>query len=87
MNPDFDSSDVMPVFEIHSFSDIPDDSADSFRGSVSDNLGPMGWTNFGGEAGAPLVYVHVLIALLYVAGIGLVVYGSMGTLGSKEEGK
>ena len=79
MNPDFDSNDVVPVFEIHSFSDIPDDSADSFRGSVSDNLGPMGWTNFGGDAGAPLSYLHVVIALMYVAGIGLVVYGMMGS--------
>ncbi|MBK33844.1 MAG: hypothetical protein CL771_09635 [Chloroflexi bacterium] len=79
MNPDFNSNDVVPVFEIHSFSDIPDDSADSFRGSVSDNLGPMGWTNFGGDAGAPLSYLHVVIALMYVAGIGLVVYGMMGS--------
>ena len=65
MNPDFGfgSTDVVPVFEIHVFSDIPDDSAESFRGSVSDNLGPMGWTNFGGDAGAPLSYVTYAIAL------------------------
>ena len=79
MSPDFDSNDVVPVFEIHSFTDIPDDSADSFRGSVSDNLGFMGWTSFGGEAGAPLSYLHTVIALMYVAGIGLVVYGTMGS--------
>ena len=79
MNPDFNSNDVVPVFEIHSFSDIPDDSADSFRGSVSDNLGFMGWTNFGGDAGAPLSYLHAVIALMYVAGIGLVAYGYMGS--------
>jgi len=85
MNPDFDSNDVVPVFEIHSFSDIPDDSAEDYRASVSDNLGPMGWTNFGGDAGAPLSYVHMVIALLYVVGIGLVVYGSMGANGPDEE--
>ena len=84
MNPDFDSNDVMPVFEIHTFSDVPDDTAEAFVGGVTDNLGPMGWTNFGGDAGAPLVYVHIVIALLYVAGIGLIVYGSMGTRGSEE---
>ncbi len=84
MNPDFDSNDVMPVFEIHTFSDVPDSTAEAFVGGVSDNLGPMGWTNFGGDAGAPLVYVHIVIALLYVAGIGLTVYGSMGTRGSEE---
>ncbi|MEC7721085.1 MAG: hypothetical protein VYC60_04225 [Candidatus Thermoplasmatota archaeon] len=79
MNPDFNSNDVVPVFEIHSFSDIPDDSADSFRGSVSDNLGFMGWTNFGGDAGAPLSIVHAVIALIYVAAVGLIVYGMMGS--------
>ena len=85
MNPDFDSNDVVPVFEIHSFSEIPDDSAEDYRASVSDNLGPMGWTNFGGDAGAPLSYVHMVIALLYVVGIGLVVFGLMGSNSPEDE--
>ena len=46
---------------------------------MSDNLGFMGWTNFGGDAGAPLSIVHAVIALIYVAAIGLIVYGMMGS--------
>ena len=34
-----------------------------------------GWTNFGGDAGAPLSYVHYAIAVLYVASIALLGYG------------
>jgi len=85
MNPDFNSNDVMPVFEIHSFSEIDDEAAEDYRASVSDNLGLMGWTNFGGDAGAPLSYVHMVIALLYAVGIGLLVYGSIGSIRTDEE--
>jgi hypothetical protein len=35
----------------------------------------MGWTNFGGDAGAPLSYLTYVIALLYVTAIGLIAYG------------
>ena len=70
-----DSTESMPVFEIHVFSEIDDESAEDFTGAVSDNLGPMGWTNFGGDAGAPLSYVHYAIAVLYVASIALLGYG------------
>ena len=52
---------------------------------MSDNLGLMGWTNFGGDAGAPLSYVHMVIALLYAVGIGLLVYGSIGSIRTDEE--
>lgn len=77
MNPDFSegSIDTHPVFEIRSFSELDDETAASFRGSVSDNMGPMGWTNFGGDAGAPLSYLTYVIALLYVTAIGLIAYG------------
>ena len=77
MNPDFseDSIDTHPVFEILSFSELDDETAASFRGSVTDNMGPMGWTNFGGDAGPPLSYLTYVIALLYVAAIGLIAYG------------
>jgi hypothetical protein len=70
-----DSTESMPVFEIHVFSEIDDESAEDFTGAVSDNLGPMGWTNFGGDAGAPLSYVHYFIAVLYTASIALLGYG------------
>jgi len=70
-----DSTESMPVFEIHVFSEIDDESAEDFTGAVSDNLGPMGWTNFGGDAGAPLSYLHYTIALLYISSIALLGYG------------
>ncbi len=77
MNPDLSegSADSMPVFEIHTFSEIDDDSASDYVGQVSSNLGPMGWTNFGGDAGAPLVYLHVLIAVMYVSSIAGIAIG------------
>ena len=76
-NPDFSESsiDTHPVFEIKSFSEIGDDDATSYRASVTDNMGPMGWTNFGGEAGPPLSYLTYFIALLYVSSIGMIAYG------------
>jgi hypothetical protein len=77
VNPDLSagSTDSMPVFEIHTFSEIDDNSAKNFTGAVSDNLGPMGWTNFGGDAGAPLSYVHYGIAAFYVLSVVSLAYG------------
>jgi len=77
MNPDFSegSAETMPVFEIHTFSEIDDESASNFTGLVSDNLGPMGWTNFGGTAGTALTAVHSIVGLLYVVSIGSMAYG------------
>ena len=82
LNPDLseDSTESMPVFEIHVFSEIDDEGAEDFTGAVSDNLGPMGWTNFGGTAGAVLTVVHSVIALLYVASISLLGYGARSML-------
>jgi len=77
LNPNLNesSAESMPVFEIHTFSEIDDDGAKNFTGAVSDNLGPMGWTNFGGDAGAPLSYVHYTIAVFYVTSIASLGYG------------
>ena len=77
LNPDFseDSAETMPVFEIHVFSEIDDEGADDFTGAVSDNLGPMGWTNFGGTAGTALTAVHTVVALMYVTSIVSLAYG------------
>ena len=77
LNPDFseDSAETMPVFEIHVFSEIDDEGADDFTGAVSDNLGPMGWTNFGGTAGTALTAVHTVVALMYVSSIVSLAYG------------
>ncbi len=78
VDPDFSetSTDTHPVFEIKNFGGIGDEDAASYRASVSDNMGPMGWTNFGGEAGAPLLYVHLIIALLYMVSIGMMGWGA-----------
>ena len=87
MNPDIseNSTESMPVFEIHTFSEIGDDDADSFKASVTDNMGTFGWTNFGGEAGAPLSYVHMAIAVLYVASIASIGVGARSMMSLDEE--
>ncbi len=94
LNPDLseNSTESMPVFEIHVFSEIDDEGAETFTGQVSDNLGPMGWTNFGGTAGTALTVVHTVVALMYVTSIGLLAYGlsdpstrSVLGLGKEEE--
>ena len=87
LNPDLseNSTESMPVFEIHVFSEIDDEAAEDFTGQVSDNLGPMGWTNFGGTAGTALTVVHSIVALMYVASISLLGYGARSILASEEE--
>ena len=87
LNPDLsdNSTESMPVFEIHTFSEIGDDDADSFKASVTDNMGAFGWTNFGGEAGAPLSYVHMAIAALYLASIASIGVGARSMMSLDEE--
>ena len=87
LNPDIseNSTESMPVFEIHTFSEIGDDDAASFKASVTDNMGTFGWTNFGGEAGAPLSYVHMAIAVLYAASIASIGFGARSMMGLEEE--
>ena len=77
LNPDLseDRTDSLPVFEIHDFCVIDDEGANDFTGAVSDNLGPMGWTNFGGTAGTALTAVHTVVALMYVTSIVSLAYG------------
>jgi hypothetical protein len=77
LNPDMseNSTETMAVFEIHTFSEIDDGGAKNFTGQVSDNLGPMGWTNFGGTAGTALTAVHTFVALMYVTSISSLAYG------------
>ena len=87
LNPDIseNSTESMPVFEIHTFSEIGDEDAESFKASVTDNMGTFGWTNFGGEAGAPLSYVHMAIAVLYVASIASIGVGARSMMSLEEE--
>ena len=75
MNPDFDSGDVHPVFVINTFSEIEDDQASDFRAAVTDNLGPTGWTNFGGSVGGTLAIISYAQAAFYLLGIGLIGFG------------
>ena len=97
MNPDFsdadgdgdpDASYVQAVFEIHTFSEIGNEDAASFKCTVIDHMSTTWWTDFGGrgdcelEALMPFPYIA---ALLYVAGIGLLSYGGMGMASRKEE--
>ena len=88
IDPDFsdESIDTHPVFVIKSFSEIDDQGASDYRASVTDNMGMMGWTNFGGDAGAPLLYVHLVIALLYVASIGMISFGFYENSTKGDEG-
>ncbi len=82
MNPDFSdgSTDTHPVFEIHTFSEIPDDSAEIFKCKVLHNLGPMGWSDFGGSGDCELEgtgTIDMVAAVLYIVGIALLAYGGM----------
>ena len=90
MNPDFsdadgdgdpDASYVQAVFEIHTFSEIGDEDAASFDCTVIDHMSATWWTDFGGKGDCELEALTTfsfIAALLYVAGIGLLTYGSMG---------
>ena len=87
LNPDLseNSTESMPVFEIHVFNEISDEDAAAYRSQVTDNMGMYGWTNFGGEAGAPLSYVHMAIAVLYVASIASIGVGARSMMSPEEE--
>ena len=76
INPDFtNGEDVVPVFEIHTFTEISDDQASDFRAAVTDNLGPMGWVSFGGSVGGSLTIISIVTLVFYVLGIGGLLYG------------
>ena len=76
-NPDFSegSVDTHPVFVIKSFSEIDDEGASDYRGSVTDTMGLMGWTSLGGDVGGALTIAHAVIGLLYIASLGTIGYG------------
>ena len=81
MNPDFGESYAQPVFEIHTFSEISDDDAASFKCTVIDHMSATWWTDFGGEGDCELEALTTfsyIAALLYVTSIGLLAYGGMG---------
>ena len=77
--------DTMPVFEIHTYSEIADEDASDFNAQVTDNMGPFGWTNFGGSVGGILLVISVVQAMFYVIGIGLMAYGGL-VMKDEDEG-
>ena len=89
MNPDFGESYAQPVFEIHTFSEISDDDAASFKCTVIDHMSATWWTDFGGDGDCELEALtsfSYIAAALYVVSIGLLAYGGMGmTPASREE--
>ena len=88
MNPDFGESYAQPVFEIHTFSEISDDDAASFKCTVIDHMSATWWTDFGGEGDCELEALTTfsyIAALLYVTSIGLLAYGGMGMSAASRE--
>ena len=89
MNPDFGESYAQPVFEIHTFVEISDDDAASFKCTVIDHMSATWWTDFGGDGDCELEALtsfSYIAAALYVVSIGLLAYGGMGmTPASREE--
>jgi hypothetical protein len=84
MNPDF-GSDVQPVFEIHTFSEISDEDAASFKEAVLDNMGPTYWTNF--DSGADAMYIDYVAVSIYIISIVMLAFGSMKLLESNSKNK
>ena len=93
LNPEM-GVDTHPVFEIHTFSEIADEDAETFQCRVLDNMEPMYWTDFGGSGDCELegtAVIDSVTALLYVASIamiavGALAFGGMGPIAvSKDE--
>ena len=87
-NPDFEAGDAKPVFEIHTASEIADEDAETFKCKVLDNMDPMYWTDFGGEGDCELegtMVIDIVTAVLYIAGVSLLVYGAIGLNGARSE--
>ena len=80
LNPEMDV-DTHPVFEIHTFSEIADEDAETFRCRVLDNMEPMYWTDFGGSGDCELEGTSTIdgvTAVLYLASIAMIAIGALG---------
>ena len=80
LNPEMDV-DTHPVFEIHTFSEIADDDAETFQCRVLDNMEPMYWTDFGGSGDCELegtATIDLVTAVLYLASIAMIAIGALG---------
>jgi len=83
LNPEM-GVDTHPVFEIHTFSEIADEDAETFQCKVLDNMEPMYWTDFGGSGDCELEGTAVIdgvTAVLYLASIAMIAIGSLGMAG------
>ncbi|MCH2441601.1 MAG: hypothetical protein MK169_04065 [Candidatus Thalassarchaeum sp.] len=82
LNPEI-GVDTSPVFEIHTFSEIADEDAETFQCKVLDNMEPMYWTDFGGSGDCALegtATIDYVTAAIYVAGVAIIAIGAL-TLG------
>lgn len=80
LNPEM-GVDTHPVFEIHTFSEIADEDAETFQCRVLDNMEPMYWTDFGGSGDCELegtAVIDSVTAVLYVASIAMIAVGALG---------
>ena len=79
LNPEM-GVDTHPVFEIHTFSEIADEDAETFQCQVLDNMEPMYWTDFGGSGDCELegtAVIDSVTAVLYVASIAMIAVGAL----------
>ena len=80
LNPEM-GVDTHPVFEIHTFSEIADEDAETFQCRVLDNMEPMYWTDFGGSGDCELegtAVIDSVTAILYIASIAMIAIGALG---------
>ena len=80
LNPEM-GVDTHPVFEIHTFSEIADEDAETFQCRVLDNMEPMYWTDFGGSGDCELegtATIDSVTAVLYLASIAMIAIGALG---------
>ena len=83
MDPDFSADYVQTVFEIHTFSEIGDEDAKTFKGKVLDHTGPFFWWNIATQQDtkdtelAALNAIGYLSAVMYIGGFALIIFGAV----------
>ena len=85
MNPTI-NEDTVPVFEIHTASEISNEDADEFVAAVLDNQGVLYWTDFGTAAeGSSDDLADFLAVALYLVAFYLVIVGARGMQRPEED--
>ena len=85
MNPTI-NVDTVPVFEIHTASEISNEDADEFVAAVLDNQGVLYWTDFGTAAeGSSDDLADFLAVALYLVAFYLVIVGARGMQRPEED--